>query len=389
MLYDAIIVGAGPAGSVAAMTLARAGRPVLLVDRDDFPRDKTCGDLIGSQALRLAYTLGVPRDALADFPPLRGFALHTADHRIKQSQPHAADGLEARVIPRVVFDALLVRQALAAGATFRRLAVTTVLRNAGSMVTGVTGMVNGTSVTCTGRVVIGADGWGSIVARSMVPQIRAPTSPRRVGIATRAYVTCPAGNDGRMHVYFTRETQPGYGWIFPIDGQHANVGLGMLVHTRNSGNRAHLHALFERFLYAPDSPARPLLDGAAAITGARTWPLALGWQPRQRVADGALLVGDAAALVSPLTGAGIFNAMRSGLLAAHAVLAALHTGDCSAVSLASYERWCRRVLRPRLRLEEGAQRLLAAPARMDLFSAMLRALPGLDYWSTKLMFNLG
>jgi geranylgeranyl reductase family protein len=389
-VYDAIIVGAGPAGSAAAITLARAGISALLLDRDDFPRDKTCGDLIGSQALRLAYELGVPRDAFAAFPPLRGFALHTADDCVKQSQASAARQLEARVVPRLVFDATLVRQAQTQGATFRRLKVTAVLREPNGAVAGVAGIADGAAVTCAARVVIGADGWNSAVARSIGLGFKNVAGPRSTGIATRAYVTRPAGNDGRMHFYFTRATQPGYGWVFPIDGQRANVGLGMLVTPENRRDQTRLLAtLFSRFVQAPDSPAWPLLEGMKAIDGIRTWPLALGWVSRRFVADGVLLAGDAASLISPLTGAGIFNALRSGVLAAAAAAQALRAGDCAAAALAAYEQRLRRALQPRLRLEEMAQRVLAAPACMNLLGGALRALPGLDHLSTQVMFNLG
>jgi geranylgeranyl reductase family protein len=390
MIYQAIVVGAGPAGSAAAITLARAGISVLLLDRDSFPRDKTCGDLIGSQALQLTYRLGVPRESFTIFPPLRGFALHTANNQVKQPPPDAARGLEARVVPRIVFDTILVHQALRLGVTFRQLKVTAVLRHPGDPVLSVRGIAGDETITCSARILIGADGWNSLVARSIGPGFKNTAGPHSIGIATRAYVTRPAGNDGRIHFYFTHEIQPGYGWFFPIDSWHANVGLGMLITPDQRPDCAQmLRQRLTHLLHAPDSPARPLLDGVASITAIRTWPLALGWVPRRLVADGVLLAGDAAAFISPLTGAGIFNAMRSGILAAQVAAAALRAGDCSAAALATYERLCRRILQPRLRIEATAQRILAAPARLNLLGAMLRALPALDHLTTRIIFNLG
>src|SRR5262245_15169397 len=106
--YDVAIVGAGPGGSAAAITLARAGLRVALIDRQTFPRTKPCGDLIGCGGVALARTLGVERQTLAPYRPLHGAVVIAPGTRplVLRGGRNRDD---AHVIPRHVFDTALVR----------------------------------------------------------------------------------------------------------------------------------------------------------------------------------------------------------------------------------------------------------------------------------------
>ncbi|MGH2615705.1 MAG: NAD(P)/FAD-dependent oxidoreductase, partial [Thermomicrobiales bacterium] len=127
-VYDAVIVGAGPAGSAAAVTLGRAGHRVLQLDRSSFPRDKPCGDLIGARAMRAAFRLGVAPPALSEYCRIRGATI-TSGNGSLDLWPRSPigrwilAGSDARVVPRTVFDDLLVQSALRAGVDLRQATV--------------------------------------------------------------------------------------------------------------------------------------------------------------------------------------------------------------------------------------------------------------------------
>jgi geranylgeranyl reductase family protein len=372
-VHDVIVVGGGPAGSAAAIGLRRAGASVLLLERQEMPRDKPCGDILGTQALSLVAELGLDRRALDPFPPLRGFALHVAGRRPKVSRERDLASAP-RVVPRKILDAALIDLAVRAGAELRQARVDQVLQHGETIVT------RSRSGDHESRLVIGADGWGSVVARSLFEERHAG----QTGLAGRAYVHDPRGFEGLMRVFYSEETRPGYGWLFPIDRTHANVGVGVL---RSDGHA--LPALFRHFLEDPGSPLLNLLGDGASVDSERTWPLALGWTARRRAAGRALLAGDAASLVGPLTGAGIHSAIRSGLMAARSAAAALAAPASTAFHLAAYERDCARWFRPRLGLERLIQRGLAAPAGLGALSALFTASPRLDALWTHLLFSLG
>src|SRR4051812_21445104 len=122
--FDVVVVGAGPAGSAAALAARRAGASVLLLDRSDFPRDKPCGDGIAAEALDVLEYLGVP-DAAAGFPPVPDLRLIApGGAAVARPLPHPA-----HTVPRRVFDARLVAAAVASGAELRKHMVRTVADN--------------------------------------------------------------------------------------------------------------------------------------------------------------------------------------------------------------------------------------------------------------------
>jgi len=373
--FDTIVVGAGPAGSAAAIVAARAGLRVALVDKARFPRDKICGDLLGTWALGALREIGITSDRFATYPALRGARLYTPARASAGASvdPHM---YEARVVPRMDFDVELVREAQARGAHFVQARTTGLLR-AGDRVVGVS--------TDTGDLhaplVIGADGWGSLIARACgIPRAR----PRDAGIAVRAYVENVAEMDGEMH-FFVLPPGDGYAWIFPLADGLANVGLGFV---RDEPGADRLHDAFERFLCAPSSPARRFFVNAT-VGERRAWPLAFGWRGTPLVADGVLLAGDAGSLVSPLSGSGIHHALQSGASAARAAVDALARGDVRARSLRAHERRMRFTVGARLRIESWAHRTIGNPRRIDAFAAALANVPGSNRVLAPLLLNLG
>jgi geranylgeranyl reductase family protein len=312
--FDAVVVGAGPAGSVAALVLARAGASVALVDKAAFPRDKACGDLVGPRGVQVLADLGltVPdagqgSDLLAVGPSGRASRLPAFPGR-----SYPGHGV---VAPRAGFDHALREAAIAAGAHPVRARIAAVEgAHAGSL----RAVVASDGQRLAAGAVIGADGALSPVAR-LAGMLRPETA--LWGFAIRAYL--PAEVPLPLLVLLDAapwRIYPGYGWLFPgADGQ-ANVGIGVgLGSIRRSvplrDDLARFCALLaRRGDIGPGAQPGPVMGGWLRMGGSGTLP----------AAGNVLLVGDAAGLINPLQGEGIGPAMVSARLAAQAVL------DCPA-----------------------------------------------------------
>ena len=298
--YDAIVVGAGPAGSTAARRLALAGRSVLLLDRARFPRFKACGG---------GLTGNVTRHVDFDLSPVienhvtTSLFIYRADHRI-ELRP---EGLKVAMVRRDRFDELLVRQAQAAGAELREEA-------------GFRGMervdgrrrVTTTAGEFTAPVVIGCDGAASPTARAAGLRQGA-----RLGIALDADIEVPPEQaEGWRHTsIFDFGTIPrGYGWSFP-KAEVFSVGVGT-VDARFPDARRHLDDFIRR---------QPCLRNPRPFR-LRSAPLPFWTRHEPLARDGVFLAGDAAGLVDPLSGEGIGYAIRSGVLAARYALSRIE-GD--------------------------------------------------------------
>jgi geranylgeranyl reductase family protein len=338
--WDVVVVGAGPAGAAAALGALDAdpGLRVLMLDRSDFPRDKCCGDGIAPHVFDALAAVGV-HDAGDGWAPLRTLELARGTTRVTDTMARPV-----HVIPRSVFDARLVASALDRGAVLARHRVSALRRHGNEVVL---------DDRVSARVVVGADGAHSTV-RSWVTHRRRG----RRALAIRGYAPTPAGRRGTQVIRYGGGHQPAYAWAFDRGDGLSNVGYGEPLPARGSDGALPSRA---RLLGRLDE----LIPGAGA--GATDWrghhlPLSsLRWhQPDGPV----LLVGDAAGLVNPMTGEGIYYAVATGILAGRAAAGAL-AGQAAADAGRVHRRAVRRLLGRHLRHTWTAARLTEVPAVVD------------------------
>jgi geranylgeranyl reductase family protein len=356
---EVIVAGAGPAGSVAAAILASQGCQVLLLDKAEFPRDKVCGDGVTINTIRLLSRMGFSLESrLGEFHLCDRFkAVSTRGHVFEGSFIAYDTGIY--MIPRKILDHLLFEFALRRGAEFEQLCVTGAIVEGGA-VRGVRAKSAQRAVERRARITIVADGARSVIARSLQ---REKAADEHHCVAMRAYFEGVDGSDRRADFYASEAGLPGYGWIFPLGAGKANVGIGLRLDALRRYGLS-LRQEFDRFIADPRAADR--LSQAAAVGNARGWSLPLASSPAPRAYAGALLIGDAGAFVSSLTGEGIPRALVTGWLAAQVALEALREGDSACRHLGQFEvRW-RRTLGRRLWGEAVLQRFLFQPGVLDL-----------------------
>ncbi|WP_205473672.1 geranylgeranyl reductase family protein [Nocardioides sp. SYSU D00038] len=334
--WDVVVVGAGPAGAATALGALHADPRlrVLLLDRSDFPRDKPCGDGIAPHVLDVLAEVGVT--GLLD------------DHRAVRRLQLARGGLAvdremtrpSYVVPRRVLDARLVDAARAAGAEVRRHRVRGLRRGRGPTV--VDGRLGA-------EVLVGADGAGSVVRRSL-----GAGRPRHA-LALRGYAPTLPGHAGLQVIRFGTDRQPSYAWSFDRGDGLSNVGYGETLHRgRPAPSRPRLLEQLEELLPGASAGGTDWRGHLLPLSGPR-------WRPG---AGRVLLVGDAAGLVNPMTGEGIYYAVLTGVAAGRAAARAIAEGDPRAAG-GHYGRATAPALLPHLRHTAAAALLSRRPVVLD------------------------
>ncbi len=343
-LFDVAIVGGGPAGSSCAAFCALAGVRTLILERERFPREKVCGDCLNPSCWRVLERLGLVQRVLdlghSDLTAVEFIAID--GHKIIVDLP-TGDDCEISV-KRSLFDDLLLRHASQVGARVHEKTIVTSLAQERDWK-----IVTAAGETFRARVLVAADGRNSTIARlrNLLPR------PTRERVALQAHIPLPRNFGRRVVLQFLRE---GYSGQAPVNDSELNLCLVGRPTTISK-----LRQWAQRHFEIPaDQPWRSITPLTRA---------AVPWAH-----ENLLFIGDAARVVEPFTGEGIYYAIRSGELAAAAIMKIV-TGEDRRLVLREFARACAEMYRGRLWINRLARRAVLSPRFGSLFVHAARINP--------------
>ncbi len=363
---DIAIIGAGPAGCAASLSLSQAGIPHLIFDKAIFPRDKICGDALSGKIVvafrkinpTLISALAADKKTVLDswglsFISPNGNRVDIRYAKSKSEMSHPP----GFIVKRFDFDHFLVKQVQSAGAQFM----------SGAEVTDIINETDGLLLKfkpgspiqqCKAKLIIGAEGDRSIVAKKLGGF---GLDPAHYFAGLRVYYRGVTGlhPENFVELHFLKELLPGYFWIFPMTDGSANVGIAMLSQTVRQKNIA-LKTMLDKIIFSHPAIS-PRFKQAQAMGEVKGWGLPLASARRHLSGERYLLVGDAGSLIDPFTGEGIGNAMASGILAAEVTREALKEKNYSRDFLSRYNDGLYRRIGSELKVSQTIQRLLKFP----------------------------
>ncbi len=360
-IYDLAIIGAGPGGSAAAHYCAQAGLDVLLLDKADFPRDKTCGDGLTPRALKILGDMGILEHAGKAGFQINGLELH-ARSGVKLSSPlpeHSKYPDHLLVIPRFKLDDIIRRRAIKSGAHFESPVRVRHVEHEENFLR-ILAHKNKQKNSYQAKVVIIAIGANIRLLQQLNILKRVP----KLIMATRVYFENMSGLTDRIQAHFADVPNPGYGWVFPISNTAANIGLGYWSSSlpflrKPSSARSEL----KKFLSS--TKIREMIIDGEMLGPIRSYPLRIDFTSSPTYGDRILLVGESAGLVSPLTGEGIDFALESGHLAAQFLIDRFPAADFSPQVLSQYDKLLRTHFQSLFRFLSLVRRFYINPTLMD------------------------
>ncbi len=362
---NVLIAGAGPAGASTSVFLAKEKINHIVIDKNIFPRDKICGDAMSAKTVDILKRMTPGWQGLffteATAIVSSGIQFISPDNtcldipfKSAKSQQTAPAGFVSR---RMDFDNTLAGLIDPNFATFiTNASINSIAEVDDGLLVKITAA--GTEKIIFTKMIVGAEGRGSIVAKKLAGHVVQPT---HYSAGLRAYYTGVKNMHAEHYIelHFLKEMQPGYFWIFPLPDGSANVGVGMLS-AAVSAKKINLKQLMQDVI--DNHPViKDRFAGAALQGKIEGWGLPLGSKKRNISGNRFLLTGDAASLVDPFTGEGIGNAMVSALVASRVITKAVQANDFSAAFLQQYDKEVYRKLWAELKLSHYLQILSSKP----------------------------
>jgi geranylgeranyl reductase family protein len=320
------VVGGGPAGSAAAYWLARDGLDVTLVEKKEYPRDKTCGDGLTPRAILQLQEMGFDFD-VPEFHRITGLRSYAGDDlMIEMSWPdHSRFPNWGGVIRRRDLDQQVARLAEKEGVRIREKTTATPVIEDGTL-TSVALANGGASETLTPDITIIADGSMNRFGRDL------GTARRRdypLGMAARGYYASPRSDDPFLESQLdlrdsSGATMPGYGWVFPLGDGTVNVGVGLLSTFKKWKDVNTTHMMND---YVATAPEYWGLSEESKLSKPMGGKLTMSYSKSPLVGGNWITIGDAAGAINPWNGEGISYAYETGRIAAGYVAEAVATDD--------------------------------------------------------------
>jgi menaquinone-9 beta-reductase len=384
--YDALVVGAGPAGASAAYWLAQQGHRVLAVDKKRFPREKTCGDGLTPRAVFQLHEMGLA-DQLSGFQRYEGLRSMAHGITLELRWPEHPDFPDfGYVVRRRDLDEMVADRAVKAGATLWPASEAVEPLVEGGLVTGARILRRETGVTETvrARCVVVADGANSRFGRALGTS-RDRSYP--MGMAIRGYFTSPFHDEPWIESHLDLRDpdgnqMPGYGWIFPVGDGTVNVGAGLLD-TFTGFKSVNTTKLMDAFVataparwgISPETACGPPVGGKLPTGGSVTPKAGPTW----------IVAGDAAGSINPFNGEGISYAYETGRLVADAVHQALE-GD--GLALQRYPEQLEEIYGPYFKVARTFVKVIGNPAIMREVTRIGMHSRPLMEWVLRIMANL-
>lgn len=362
--YDVVVVGAGPGGSTAAKVAAEHGLDVLLIEKNqEIGVPVRCAEGVSK---RVENFVSLPRECIAT--EAAGARIFSPDGTCVELSEKTARGKLAEVgyvLERKLFDKYLARLAADSGVEVRVKTQAISILKDGSSVKGIVVRDVSDDAKIFADVVIAADGVESKIGRMAGLETR--IKPADLEVCAQFYMTGIDVEEDFSEFYLGNKIAPGgYAWVFPKGERSANVGVGIEASRSRDGARAldYLKAFVRRKF--PEGRVLSHVYGAVPVSG-----------PIKSVADGIILVGDAARQTDPLTGGGILNAMEAGKIAGEVVAEAFERKDFSESSLREYEERCKELNERLTRMYRA--RLLVSKFSDKELNRLARSLEGVRF----------
>jgi geranylgeranyl reductase family protein len=386
--HDVLVVGGGPAGSAAGFWLAKAGHDVCVLERKEFPRDKTCGDGLTPRAVHQLREMGLEPAIAARHH--RHDGLRAVAHGITLELPwpdHPVFPSYGYVVRRRDLDQMVAEQAAAAGAALGTSteALRPLVRD--GLVTGalVKDKASGETREIHARYVVVADGSLSRFGRALGTS-RNKAYPQ--GIAIRGYFESPVSADPWIESCLDvhdrgGRTLPGYGWIFPLGDGTINVGIGLLSTFKGYRDVNTTHLMTE---WAATAPERWGIDPDAMLAPPTGGRLPMAGSVNPKVGPNWLIVGDAAGSINPFNGEGIDYAYETARMASDLVDEAIVSG--TALPLQRYTKLLDDEYGLYFKVARNFAKIIGQPVLMRELTRVGMRSQSLMEWVLRIMANL-